>query len=311
MTRVCLVLLVASCYQPRVPLGGRCSIDERCPIGQLCVDGQCDRPGGTEDAAIDIDASMEIDAPKDIDAQTPAMWSAPTPVLGVNTNMIEDDPSGTPDHLTIVFTSNRNGTNDLFIGTRENVGMAFAVTPLNALNTANTSEGSPEISPDGRTIYFTSDRVTSGNRDVFVSRKVGDVWSQPRIVPELSSSENDEDVAISPDQLTAMVVGGEHLSIATRTLPTGTFGALAPVPSLDAPNRDGAGPSITNGAEAVYLHAGSVRDLYHAKRIGAAYMPPMPIVELDTASRESSPFISADEHYLMFARANDIYDTIR
>jgi len=68
---------------------------------------------------------------------------------------------------------------------------------------------------------------------------------------------------------------------------------------------------FTNNADAVYLHAGTIRDLYYARRIGSGYTTPMPISELDTPMRDDAPFISADEHYMMYAHANDIYETTR
>lgn len=294
-------MLVAGCYQPRVPIGAACSSEGLCPNGQTCVAKMCVLPGTPEpDAA--------IDAAPPVDAWT---WAMPTKVPGVNSTSVEDDPSCTPDRLTIVFTSDRNGTSDIFLGTRPTTADSFVVAPLDALNSTTANDGSPEISADGTTIYFTSDRVTAGSSDIYVSHKVSGVWSAPVLVTEWSTAGNEGDLAISPDELTAMIARSGKLLIATRASTTAAFGAPVAVPSLDVLGTALAGPSITNNADAVYFHAGNIRDLYYAKRVGNAYTTPMPITELNTSVRDDAPFISADEHYLLYAHANDIYETTR
>jgi len=37
----------------------------------------------------------------------------------------------------------------------------------------------------------------------------------------------------------------------------------------------------------------------------------MPITELHTSVRDDAPFTSAGKHYLLYAHANDIYETTR
>lgn len=304
-----VVLVFAGCYQPRVPLGAACSSDDSaCPSGQTCIGGVCQLPGGlTPDArGAESDVAVPSDAP--IDAP---MWAAGTRVPGVNSTSTEDDPSCTADCLTIVFQSNRDGTDDLFLGTRPSTTASFVVVPLDALNSATANEDSPEISADGNTIYFISDRLVAGSGDVYVSRNTKAVWSAPVVVPELSTAGNEGDVAISPDELTAMVSRAGKLSIATRTSTTAPFGPLVAVPSLTLPSGDVAAPSITSNADAVYVHAGTIRDLYYARRTGNTFTLLTPIGELNTAGRDSAPFVSADEHHLMYAHANDIYETTR
>lgn len=301
-----MVLLVAGCYQPRVPLGAACSNDDSaCPSGQACIGGVCQLPGTlATDAARDV--AVPIDAPTDAPG-----WAPGTRVPGVNSLSNEDDPSCTADRLTIVFSSNRNGTDDLFLGTRASTTASFTVVPLDALNSTTADEGSPEITADGKTIYFISDRLVAGSGDVYVSIRISGGWSAPVVVLALSTPGNEGDVAISPDELTAMVSRGGKLSIATRMSTTVPFGPLAVVPSLALPSGDAASPSITNNADAVYVHGGAIRDLYYARRTGTTYSPLTPIGELNTPVRDSAPFVSADEHYLLYAHASDIYETTR
>jgi hypothetical protein len=304
MRRLWPMLLVAGCYQPHARPGAPCSVDDDCPSGQRCLATQCEPPGtALADApAAERDAAIPIDAPT---------WGTPVRVRGVNSSSAEDDPSCTADRLTIVFVSNRNGGNDLFLGTRSSLAASFVVAPLDALNTATTDESSPEITADGSTIYFTSDRVTAGSGDVYVSHRTGPGWSAPALVPELSSAQDDGDLAVSPDELTAIVARGGKLWLATRATAGEPWGTPAAVPSLAVPGNDAAAPSITNHADAVYFHAGAVRDLYYATRAGAGFTTPVPITELDTAARDDAPFVSADEHLLLFARGGDLFETAR
>ena len=113
------MFFVAGCYRPRVPIGAACSNDGLCPSGQVCVGSVCELPGTLEpDAAIEVDAPINTpDAPDAPGAPGSGMWAAPTRVPGVNSASNEDDPSCMPDRLTIVFTSDRNGTDDIFLGT--------------------------------------------------------------------------------------------------------------------------------------------------------------------------------------------------
>jgi len=79
-------------------------------------------------------------------------WSTPTAIV-MPTLDVDDDPSLTGDLLELYF--NRN--DDLFVTERVAIG-----TPWNSAVRLPISTGSlettPEISPDGLTLYFGSDR---------------------------------------------------------------------------------------------------------------------------------------------------------
>jgi len=235
------------------------------------------------------------------------LWSPPTKVPGVNTASDEDDPSITADRLTIVFGSGRNGNSDLFIGTRTTTAAAFTVTSLDVLNSPSI-ESSPEISADGMSIYFTSNR--NGGNDVYFSFRIGTMWTPPSPVAQLTSPADDSNVGISPDGLTAIVSRGNNMFLATRTSTFDIFTMPVAAPALDVTANVSA-PSMTNGANAVYFHANNPRDLYVSHRQGSSFTTPVPISELDTVTRDSGPFISADERYLVFGHDGDIYESTR
>jgi hypothetical protein len=292
------LVVAAGCYRPVATVGAPCSGDGSCPTDQICVSGVCVLSAG----------GPELDAASG-DGGTGRRWAGPTPVPGVGSPAVEDDPSWTSDRLTIVFMSTRNGDRDLFIGTRATTAASFVVTPLETLN-STADDGSPEISPDGTTLYFTSDRDRAGNNDVYVASKRDGIWAA-NPSGDLTSDADDVDVAISPDGLTALVVRAGKTYLATRSVVLVPFGTPVLVPSLAVPGTTVAAPSITNHADAVYLQAGSVRDLHYARRVGDAFSKLVPITELNTAARESGAFILGDESYLLFSQAGEIYETSR
>lgn len=315
--RLALLAVVVGCYNPSVGVGNSCSELGACPPGQQCYDGHCliGPPGqdaDTDGPAIDApDGSTTDGAPSDgavdapmADAFVSPTWLTPTAIPGVNTTGMESDPCLTPDHLTIVFQRNA----DLYIGTRANKSAAFTAVALTALNTAS-DENSPEISADGHTIYFTSDRVAVGNNDVYVSTLSGTVWSAPTLVAELTSASDDGDLGISPDGLTAVVVKGSNFVKATRATTSSAWGTPATITNTWPASP--AAPSI-NTAGDIYLHGATPRDLFVSRRTGSTYGIPSLIAELSTvASRDAAPDIGDDDLYMAFEKDGDLYETHR
>ena len=76
-------------------------------------------------------------------------------------------------------------------------------TMIRSVNELNTSgdEDDPTFTSDGLELYF--NRVTSGATDIFMSTRgaVGDVWEGPTPVDVLGSTNNDSDLAVSPNGL--------------------------------------------------------------------------------------------------------------
>jgi hypothetical protein len=301
-----IALLVAGCYRPAPSPGAPCP-DGACPSGQRCVAGTC---RADDDPA--LDAEVGSDGPIGTrDGPDPlGSWSMPVPIPGVSSSSNESDPSMTADRLTIVFTSNRSGglgSDDIYIGTRGSTAEPFTVTALTAVN-SSSRDRSPEISPDGNTLYFTSNR--GGNFDVYASVRSGGSWAAPQPAAVLSSTSADDDVAISPDGLTAIVARSADLYLATRPSLAAAFDPPVLVGVLGITN-DVAAPSLTNGAATVYFHAGQPRDLYVAYRQGASFTTPVKVTELATSDRDAAPFISADGRHLLFERDNELYETSR
>ncbi|MDQ3301565.1 MAG: hypothetical protein M3619_33720 [Myxococcota bacterium] len=304
----CVVALAwasGACYQPAPGIGAPCDERAICPTGQTCVAGRCQIGPGEIDAAEPIDSAV-ADAARLPDASPdalPTTWSTPVAIVSINTNGTESDPSFTADRLVVVFTTG----DDMFIGTRASTTAAFTVTALTVLN-STARERSPEISPDGATIYFTSERVVAGNADVYMATRGVAGFEAPVLVPELTSTSSEGDVAISPDGLTA-ITSRSTFYRATRASTAAPWGPLVSLGNIFGTNP--AAPSLTAAGD-LYFHAGTDRDLFVARKDGATYATPTPVTELNTVgSRDAAPFIAGDERHLMFDRNGELYESTR
>jgi hypothetical protein len=313
-----IAALLAACYQPTLHEGAPCGPGASCPTGQECRAGTCYFTTTPADAnlfgdAIELDGSMiTTDAPPD--GPPYVAWSTPVELTTLETpDDGEDDPSITADLKTVVMKASVNGTSDdnLQICTRATAMTdGFTCTALTALNSTSI-ESSPEISADGKTIYFVSDRTTAGNGDVWVSTLANNVWSAPTMDAPLSSGDVG-DLAISPDGLTALVQHGGTFYIHTRSSTTAPWGSEVVHNELLVSSTPTA-PTITNGAQTVYLHAGSPRDIYISHRnANGTFQPPTLVTELNmTATRDAAPFVSQNDKYMIFERDYEIFETTR
>lgn len=114
-------------------------------------------------------------------------WSVPVPIQGpVNTPYDEGSPYLTPNGNTMYYTSCRNFKN-------QSLGCRIYVTSLEDGQWTNPEEvvlfkdstvsvGHPCLSPDGKTMYFSSDYQEGGlgGRDIWKSTRTGkNSWSEP------------------------------------------------------------------------------------------------------------------------------------
>lgn len=122
----------------------------------------------------------------------------------VNTDAWESHPSVTADGRTLFFVSDREGGLgglDIWMTSLDASGVWRV--PVNVGATINTKgdEVSPFIASDGNTLYFASDGHPGlGGTDMFVSRRLGELWSTPTNVGlPLNSADNDEFFALAAE----------------------------------------------------------------------------------------------------------------
>lgn len=172
----------------------------------------------------------------------------------VNSPALDGTPSVTADGLSLFFNSQRSGGYghyDIWVSTRQTTADPWG-EPVNLGPTINTSslDGNTVISPDGLTLYFTSDRPGGhGDWDIYVTTRasISDPWSIPtNSGPPFSSSASDHGISITEDGLSAFFgtdrpggFGNGDLYMSTRETPDDPWGepvnlgALVNSPSFD------------------------------------------------------------------------------
>jgi hypothetical protein len=157
------------------------------------------------------------------------------------------NPAISADGLTLLFASYRSngvGDNDIYQATRGTITNDFnniRVAPN--VNTA-ASEVQPYLTRDSTTLYFV--RAIAAAQAVF--RAVGSAtvgFANPTLVSELHGPTNDTDPVLSADGLTMFWgsdrpggTGDVDVWQAQRATPSGVFGQLAPITSVNTAGFD-------------------------------------------------------------------------
>ena len=124
-------------------------------------------------------------------------WSNPVNMGNVvNSKEWDSQPTMSADGTTIIFSSDREGgagNADLYITTKNRFGDWGAASNLGSVINTPYTEKSPFLSPDGKTLYFTSDgHPGHGGLDLFISVNENGKWSEPINLGKPLNSENDD-----------------------------------------------------------------------------------------------------------------------
>ena len=117
-------------------------------------------------------ASTRVGAQLDIytsaRATAGATWPTPTAIPELATGAAEADPWLSADELAIVFSSNReHPMRDIYMATRTTTADPFgAPVPMSECNTVDYADDGPWLSPDLKTMFFSSNR--SGTADIYM-----------------------------------------------------------------------------------------------------------------------------------------------
>lgn len=266
---------------------------------------------GATDAGSDdnqgSDASMQPDAPFATGAfGTPELVSISA--AGVR----DDDITLTGDMLEIYFESDRVtvGQSDVYMSKRAAVTDPWP-TPVRVdeLSTAYL-ETSMDISTDGLTIYFSSNRPPSTTVDVYVATRPdrASAWSEPALVSSLSTT-NANDYNAQPWSDTVLFLGSDRMPArggsdvfrATRSGPGATWDPPVTVTGLDSNRYEGEAFADATGAIWITGDMAGDDDLYRAEPDGmGSYKTPELITEIATAWSENDAWLSPDGHTLYF-----------
>jgi hypothetical protein len=93
-------------------------------------------------------------------AAVTAPWSSIATIDVLGSASADGDAILTADELSVYFYSTRTGRGDLYVATRPARDAPFTTpVPIAELNTVDAVEQDPWISPDGRHLFFSSDRT--------------------------------------------------------------------------------------------------------------------------------------------------------
>jgi Tol biopolymer transport system component len=120
-----------------------------------------------------VSASSDLDLHVARRVNSAAPFGEPEPLEELNTSTLEWGPSLTADGLALYFASGRDmGSNDIFRATRATTSQRFGTPqPVAQLNSVD-DDRDPQVSPDGRTVYFSSNR-NGGDYEIYVSTQDG------------------------------------------------------------------------------------------------------------------------------------------
>ncbi|NVB83399.1 MAG: hypothetical protein HOV81_33815 [Kofleriaceae bacterium] len=331
-TSIVVALCATACFKPTPTEGAACNAAGECPDGLACIAGLCIVPDGADAA---------VDAPNDAGpmcASHPALGAFGTPVLvmELSTTVADGTPSFTADRLLIVFKSDRpggQGNQDIWQATRTSTSAPWsAPIDLGIVNTAAVELGA-EISPDGLTLYFSSDRPgTSGDLDFYVAKRPTRTspFGAPTRIAELSSPALDEGIFVSADGRVAYFhskrldpAGEAVLFRASRASTSDAWSAPEPVTELVSGTGD-ENPWVTADDCVLYFQSGRTlgagfADMWRATRPapGKPFGTPVNLGAVNSNAYDADPQLSADERFLMFVSNRpgvgyfDIYESSR
>jgi outer membrane protein OmpA-like peptidoglycan-associated protein len=138
-------------------------------------------------------------------------WSAPMPLdANINSRDYEGDAYITPDGKLLYFSTSHyseEGDKDIYVSKRNSNGSWGKARNLGVIINTAADEDSPILSPDGKSLYFTSRGHNSmGGYDVFVSHfdSVGRRWRKPENMGyPVNTPDDDAYYRLSPDGSTA------------------------------------------------------------------------------------------------------------
>jgi hypothetical protein len=152
-----------------------------------------DRPGGM---------SLSNDVWVSTRATRSDPWSTPMPVTELNA--IGSDTGANPNVslTTLVMSSDRGGTSDIYIATRASTTVPWNTPQQIAEISSPDGEADPCIAHQDRVVLFVSSRLpTLGYNDLYIATRpsASAPFDPPVVITELSTAGNEEDPWISDD----------------------------------------------------------------------------------------------------------------
>jgi hypothetical protein len=301
-------------------------------LGLLLTLGACEaRISGapTElvaDARPGSDGSSPIDGPGLVQL---GPWMTPVKVSTAESPAAEDDVTLSSNTLELFFAiaptdSMATTGKDLYYTSRPTVGGAWSPAEPLPFNSPTTSDETPRLSADDKTLYFASGRAGKGNLDIYrVTRTAAGsttTWGPVEPLTAVNTSTLSEKW-LAPCGVDRYVLA-QSAAGAQPDLVEGIIGGPAPRP-LDELNSAGndTGPFLTPDCLTLYFastQAGGGLRLYRSQRTSptAAWSAPMQVLDFaDPGGNQEDPWLSPDGKTFAFvsdaAGSRDVYVTTR
>ncbi len=291
------------------------------------------RPGSPAAHVLTDGAAIRV--PAEVAAVRRVLWNPARPIP-----MIAGEPEGesdayepriSADGARMVYVKRRPGSNaDLFVSRWTPAGWsaAEAITEINS----SADELGPELSWDGRTLYFYSDRDGGlGGYDLWKSTRVEDAWGTPvNLGPEVNTEFNEYGPAESPDGQSLYFASnrpregearptGEGWNATVRErrerhdydlfrseLREGTAGTARRLAELDTLHDEGS-PAVSPAGDFLYFASdrpGGVGgyDVYRSRILRGVHLAPENVgAGVNTPDNELDPGLSTDGFRLYFS----------
>jgi hypothetical protein len=187
-----------------------------------------------------------------------APFGTPQPIALTTSSGDVLAPTFTADFLTVAFAQPVDGGSHLFIARRDSVLQSFSnATELAELNSPSY-DGDPFISPDGLTLYFSSDRAGPARIYRATRSARADPFATPTVIDLADAEPAGPAVTTDDTMLFFRALRGPNpdLFVVRRITPS-AFGAPKPLPELNGPDYDEIGSLSADGCR-IYIR--STRD---------------------------------------------------
>jgi len=223
----------------------------------------------------------------------------------------DDDITLTGDMLEIFFESDRVtlGNGDIYTSRRASVNDAWSLpVRIDELSTQYI-ETSMEVSTDGLTMYFSSNRPPSTSVDVYITTRPdrSSAWTTPVLVSSLSGSGGDwnaqpwSDTVLFLGSDRSPARGGSDIFRSTRASAGASWGTPGVIAGLDTNRYEGEAFADATGAIWFTGDAEGDDDIWRVEAVGdGSYKTPQLVLEIDTQYAENDPWLSPDGHTLFF-----------
>jgi Tol biopolymer transport system component len=277
------------------------------------------------DLARDVTRDVIPDVAPDSLVVATGPFDPPTAVTELNSSEFDDDPALPADMLEIYFNRSPDvtGIGDIWRSQRASVSDPWqSPSPVDELNSTE-ADGTPDITPDGLTIYFSSRRSGGpGSDDLYRSTRAdrNSPWQPPVLIQELSTDQADtlirtglgQTIAVFTRTDTGLSLDGMELYSTSRPNAQSPWSTPQPITELNTAVGEGPGSLSADGLMLYFWSnrpGSAYADLYRTTRpaLDQPFANIEAISELNTSGRDEDPWVSQDGKFIYFATEGDLY----